>query len=150
VSDESGFEVRELSPEETDLAFEAMRALRRHLEDVDEFVDRVNRLQRPEGYRLVAALPAGGGEAAAVAGFRLMNNLVSGLQLYVDDLSTLPDARRRGLAGRLMTWLGEEAERAGCSSLELDSAVGSERTDAHRLYFNQGLAIAAFHFERAV
>jgi GNAT superfamily N-acetyltransferase len=144
------FDIRELPPEETGLAFEAMRVLRPRLEDVDEFVDRVNRVQRPEGYRLVAALPAGGGEAAAVAGFRPMNTLVSGLQLYVDDLSTLPDARRRGLAGRLMRWLREEAEGVGCASLELDSAVGAERTDAHRLYFNQGLAITAFHFETAL
>jgi GNAT superfamily N-acetyltransferase len=144
------FDIRELPPEDTGRAFEAMRALRRQLADRDEFVERVNHLQRPEGYRLVAALPADGGEAAAVAGFRLMNNLVSGLQLYVDDLSTLPDARRGGLAGRLMTWMREEAERLGCGTLELDSALGSERTDAHRLYFNQGLAIAAFHFERAL
>jgi len=110
----------------------------------------VNRIQRPEGYRLVAALPANGGEAVGVAGFRVTNNLVDGLHLYVDDLSTLPNARRRGLGGRLMTWMREEAERLGCASVQLDSAVGPERTEAHRLYFNHRLAIAAFHFERAL
>ena len=144
------FEIRELAPEETGFAFEAMRALRTRLADAEEFVDRVDRIQRPEGYRLVAALPADGGQAAAVAGFRVMNTLVGGRHLYVDDLSTLPDARRRGLAGRLMTWLSEEADRLDCESVQLDSAVGPARTDAHRLYFNQGLAISAFHFERAL
>lgn len=144
----SAFEIRELEADETGLAFDAMRALRSHIEDADEFVDRVNRIQRPEGYRLVAALPVGGGPAAAVAGFRVMNNLVSGVHLYVDDLSTAPGARRGGLASSLMAWLREEAERLGCTSLQLDSAVGRERTDAHRLYFNQGLAISSFHFVR--
>jgi GNAT superfamily N-acetyltransferase len=141
------FEVRELGPDETGLAFEAMRALRTDLEDGNDLVDRVNRIQRPEGYRMVAALPVGGGAAVAVAGFRVNNSLVDGRRLYVDDLSTLPDARRRGLAGRLMSWMRDEADRLGCVSLHLDSAVGPARTDAHRLYFNHGLAISAFHFE---
>ena len=143
-------EVRELGPEETGLAFEAMRALRSHIEGPEEFADRVNRVQRPEGYRLVAALPAGGGPAIAVAGFRVTHSLVDGRHLYVDDLSTLADARRQGLGRRLMTWMREEAERLDCNSLQLDSAVGPARTDAHRLYFNQGLAISAFHFEGAL
>ena len=144
------YEIRELGPDETGLAFEAMRPLRPHLRDRERFVERVNDHQRPEGYRLVAAVPADGGPAAAVAGFRTAHNLVSGLHLYVDDLSTAPGARRRGLAGKLMTWMLEEAERLGCLSLQLDSAVGPERVDAHRLYFSHGLSITAFHFARVL
>jgi GNAT superfamily N-acetyltransferase len=143
-----GFEIRELPPEETELAFEAMRPLRPHVDTPEKFVERVNERQRPEGYRLVAAVPEDGGPAAAVAGFRAGNNLADGFTLYVDDLSTSPEERRQGLAGRLMTWVAEEAQRLGCDSLQLDSAVGPERTDAHRLYFNQGLAVVAFHFGR--
>jgi GNAT superfamily N-acetyltransferase len=139
-------EVRELPPDETALAFEAMRALRPRMRTRERFVESVNEHQRPEGYRLVAALPRDGGAAAAVAGFRTAHNLADGFHLYVDDLSTLPGARRQGLAGALMSWLRDEAERLGCISLQLDSAVGSARTDAHRLYFNHGLEITAFHF----
>lgn len=145
----SGFEIRELSAEETGLAFEAMRALRGHLASREEFEERVAE-QRAEGFRLLAALPAGGGPAAAVAGFRAGHNLAWGYFLYVDDLSTLPEARGRGLAGRLMSWLQEEAARLGCDSLHLDSGFGPERTEAHRLYFNQGLAVTALHFARAL
>jgi GNAT superfamily N-acetyltransferase len=68
----------------------------------------------------------------------------------VDDLSTLPDARRRGHAAALLDRCAQEAERLGCDELHLDSAVGLERTDAHRLYFNRGLRITAFHFEKRV
>jgi GNAT superfamily N-acetyltransferase len=144
----SDFDIRELSPEETELAFEAMHALRPHVESADEFVERVNGRQRGEGFRLVAALPAAGGSAAAVAGFRTAHSLAWGFYLYVDDLSTVPKTRGRGLAGRLMVWLQDEAARLGCDSFQLDSAFGPQRTDAHRLYFNQRLAIAGLHFSR--
>jgi GNAT superfamily N-acetyltransferase len=74
--------------------------------------------------------------------------LAWGRYLYVDDLSTLPEARRRGHGRRLLDWLTEEARRQGCDQLHLDSGVGPDRIDAHRLYFNTGLAITSFHFAR--
>jgi GNAT superfamily N-acetyltransferase len=138
--------IRELAPEETALAFEAMRALRPHFGDEDAFVMRVNQVQRPEGYRIVAAFDPPEKRASAVAGFRSGHNLAWGSFLYVDDLSTLPDARRRGHGAALMQWLLDEARRLGCDSFHLDSGVGAERTDAHRLYFNQGLVITSHHF----
>jgi len=146
----SDFEIRELSPDETGLAFDAMRALRGHLESREEFVERVNGTQRPEGFRLVAAMPTGGGPAAAAAGFRTGHNLAWGFHLYVDDLSTMPEARGRGLGSRLMAWLQDEAVRLGCDSFQLDSGFGPERTQAHRLYLNQGLAVTSLHFARAL
>ncbi|WP_086055417.1 GNAT family N-acetyltransferase [Protofrankia coriariae] len=66
--------------------------------------------------------------------------------MYVDDLSTLEDARRRGYGRRLLEWLFAEARRLGCDQVQLDSGVGPTRTDAHRLYMNAGMAIAAHHF----
>ena len=127
-----------------------MAALRRHLEDEAEYVRRVEETQRPEGYRLVAAFERGGEEAVAVAGFRVGHNLAWGRFLYVDDLSTLPEARGRGHGGRLLDWLAEEARRQRCDALHLDSGVGPERVDAHRLYFNHGLRIVNHHFARAL
>ena len=123
-----------------------MRPLRPRLAGRDAFVARVDEVQRPEGYRLVAAFEEAD-EAVAVAGFRLLHNLAWGTRaLYVDDLSTHPDARRRGHAGALLGWLRAEARRLGCDELHLDSGVGPERLDAHRLYFNGGMRIASYHF----
>jgi GNAT superfamily N-acetyltransferase len=139
-------EVREIAPGETGLAREAPRALRPTLTDPDAFVARVDGLQRPEGYRIVAAFEAGFEQARAAAGFRIGHNLAWGRFLYVDDLSTLPEARRQGHAGRLLAWIAEEAERQGCDSVELDSGVGPDRRDAHRRYFATGMRIASFHF----
>ena len=142
--------VRELLPPETALAFEAMRARRTRWDDEAEFVRRVDEVQRSEGYRLVGAFEEEGRPAVAVAGFRVMQNLVVGRTLYVDDLSTLPESRGRGHAARLLEWCEDEARRLGCTALELDSAVGPERKDAHRLYFNRRLRITAFHFEKSL
>jgi len=85
---------------------------------------------------------------SAVAGFRLLEMLAYGRVLYVDDLSTLPRARRRGHGRALVEWCAEEAVRAGCAEMHLDSRVGSERVDAHRLYLNAGMRISSHHFVR--
>jgi GNAT superfamily N-acetyltransferase len=139
--------VRELVAGETALAYEAMRALRPHLHDEAEFTRRVDGLQRPQGYRLVAAFEADG-TVGAVAGFRVYDMLLPGRVLYVDDLSTLPSARRRGHGRALLDWCADEAARTGCAALHLDSGVGPDRSDAHRLYFNAGMRISSHHFAR--
>jgi GNAT superfamily N-acetyltransferase len=139
--------VRELAGGETALAFEAMRALRPHLVDAGEFARRVDEVQRPQGYRLIAAVEDDG-TVSAVAGFRVYDMLAHGRVLYVDDLSTLPRARRRGHGRALLDWCAQEAQRAGCAALHLDSGVGADRRDAHRLYFNAGMRISSHHFAR--
>jgi GNAT superfamily N-acetyltransferase len=143
-------ELREIVPPDTALAFPAMQVLRPHYADEAAFVERVDEVQRAEGYRLVGMFEEGQPYALAVAGFRVGHMLMWGRFLYVDDLSTLPEARRRGYGRQLLDWLGDEAERLGCEQFHLDSGVGPHRTDAHRLYFNCGLEITSFHFAREV
>ena len=141
-------DVREIQPGETGLAFLAMQALRTHLADEDDFVRRVDDVQRGEGYRLVGAFDREEPPAAAVAGFREGNNLAWGHFLSVDDLATRPEFRRRGLGTALLVWLAREAAKLGCEELHLDSGVQLDRADAHRLYMNSGLVITSHHFAR--
>ncbi len=143
-------ELREIVPPDTALAFPAMQALRPHYVDEAAFVERVDEVQRAEGYRLLGIFEDESAHALAVAGFRVYHLLMWGRVLSVDDLSTLPEARRRGYGRQLLDWLGAEAERLGCEQFHLDSGVGPHRTDAHRLYFNTGLEITSFHFGREV
>ena len=82
-------ELREIVPPDSALAFPAMRALRTHYEDEGAFVERVDGLQRGEGYRMVGVFEEEP-HALAVAGFRVAHMLAWGRYLYVDDLSTLP------------------------------------------------------------
>ena len=142
--------VRELGPGETELAARTLLELRPALGSAEALVRQVDERQRPEGYRLAGAFADGDGAAAAVAGFRINEFLAWGRHLYVDDLVTRADRRGRGHGAALMRWLAVEACRAGCEQLHLDSGVGPEREDAHRLYFNAGLRISSYHFQRPV
>jgi GNAT superfamily N-acetyltransferase len=141
-------DVRELGPGDTALAVTAMLELRPAWADADTLVHRIDEVQRPQGYRLVASFEDGEDEAAAVAGFRVIENLAWSRTLYVDDLVTRAAHRTRGHADRLFAWLDAEAQRLACDELHLDSGVGPHRQPAHRFYFAHGMRISAFHFAR--
>jgi GNAT superfamily N-acetyltransferase len=142
-------EIREIAAGETHRAARALLELRSHRAPAETLVAAAD-AQRAAGYRLAGSFEEGEDDAAAVAGFRIAENLAWGRHLYVDDLTTCADRRGRGHGGALMRWLALEACRAGCGELHLDSGVGPDREDAHRLYFNSGLRIASYHFQRHV
>ena len=133
-------------PAETDdeiaACFPVMAQLRPHL-SAGEFVARVRR-QMLSGYRLAFVDDAG--RVAAVAGYRLSENLAWGRFLYVDDLVTDAAARSRGHGERLLAWLTAEAERHGCAELHLDSGV--QRHAAHRFYLRERMDITSHHFSK--
>jgi GNAT superfamily N-acetyltransferase len=143
-------EIRELPAGQTCLAHRAMRALRAAHDEERDFEAHVDGVLRPGGYRLIGAFVPEDERAVAAAGFRVADSLAWGHYLYVDDLSTAPDARRRGHGGALLDWLLDEARRLQCGQLHLDSGTGSERFDAHRLYHARGLSIYSHHFARGL
>jgi len=100
------------------------------------------RRQESQSYKILALRQ--NGEIVSVAGFRLCEFLAWGKILYVDDLSTLPNARGKGFAGALMNWLIEYAKNIGCVAVHLDS--GHARHAAHRLYLQKGFKISSHHF----
>lgn len=129
------------SAEEIGRCFPVMRELRTHFNDADKFRDQVLRQQK-QGYQL--AFLEADGEIAAVAGYRLLESLFSGKNLYVDDLVTRAADRSRGFGGELLDWLVQQAREHGCETLELDSGV--QRFDAHRFYFSKRMSISSYHF----
>ena len=141
--------IRELGPGETNLAYDAMLELRPRIGSEADFVRVVDSTQRAQGFRLAGSFDDDE-QAAAVAGFRVIDYLAWGHALYCDDLSTRANYRGRGHAGALMDWMIEEARRLGCREFHLDSGVGPDRTTAHRLYLNKGMRISAHHFSRPV
>ncbi|MBK8831796.1 MAG: GNAT family N-acetyltransferase [Saprospiraceae bacterium] len=102
--------------------------------------------QMKNGYQVVYA----GDEvqAFAVGGFRTIDFLFSGKTLYVDDLVTHSQHRKKGYAGMLMKWMIQYAKENNYDHFSLDS--GHQRKDAHRLYLNHGLDITAHHFGKDV
>lgn len=129
-------------PHEIEATFDVVRQLRPHLR-AEDYVTTVNRLMQ-DGFRL-AALTDEGGVVRAVAGYRFGESLAWGRYLYVDDLVTDESSRSRGSGGLLLRWLKEEATRAGCRELHLDSGV--QRHGAHRFYLRERMDIVAYHFK---
>ena len=142
--------IQELHAGATNLAYKAILELRPDIGPESVFTEHVDSVLRPEGYRLAGFFVKDDPLAVAVAGFRVIHMLAWGHALYCDDLGTRFDHRRKGYAGQLMDWLIDEAKRLHCDQFHLDSGLGPDRTDAHRLYFNKRMRIAAFHFSRPV
>ncbi len=155
------------SPEEILLCWDVMHELRPHLVK-REFVPLVTEMIR-EGYILAyiiedgpggvpvsgtgdapggAAAKPGVSRAAAAVGFRYLRFLLHGEHIYIDDLSTLPDHRKKGYAGALLEYVFGLAADRGLKVVALDS--GPARHAAHRLYLNRGFALASYHFVRSL
>lgn len=137
----SEFEIRPLTTAaELRTIWPVAQQLRPHL-DEDRFVEQA--LRQTQGKFRATGL-YDGGAARAYAGWRVHENLVYGLHMYVDDLVTDQTVRSRGYGKALLDWLKDEARRQGCAKLQLDS--GTHRKDAHAFYLREGLRIEAFHF----
>jgi GNAT superfamily N-acetyltransferase len=128
------------SDDEIRSAFPVMRQLRPHLEEA-AFVATVRAAERL-GLRIV--LHVDDGRVVAVAGFRLLDQLKSGLVLYVDDLVTDEAERSKRYGDALLDWLVVYAKEQHCVAFELDSGV--HRFAAHRFYFRKRMHISAYHF----
>jgi GNAT superfamily N-acetyltransferase len=121
--------------------YSIMLQLRPYLKET-EFVGRV-RSQQKGGFHLAyASDPAG--TLHTVTGFRILENLVQGTFLYVDDLVTDADGRSKGWGQLLFHWLVDYARAHGCNTLELDSGV--QRHGAHRFYLRNRMDIVSYHF----
>jgi GNAT superfamily N-acetyltransferase len=99
-----------------------------------------------QGLRFLAAYD--GDVCVGVAGWRIIVLTFCERKLYVDDLVTTAARRSGGVGHALLGELERRAVAAGCTALDLDSAV--HRFDAHRFYFREGMHIASYHFGRAV
>jgi GNAT superfamily N-acetyltransferase len=117
-----------------------MRELRASLSE-PEIVDRIQE-QRYEGYRL--AFVEAEDAVVAVAGSRVLEHLMYGRFLYVDDLVTRAEFKRSGFAGLLFDWMLADARKERCAAVALDSGV--QRSEAHRFYLRHGMDITAHHF----
>ena len=123
-----------------------------------EAVHRQLRPHLPPDYarRMQEVFASGAEMAVAVAGervigvvvFRVLEKTFSGRELYCDDLVT-DEASRSSGAGRMMiAYLESLARERGCDALALDS--GTQRQQAHKFYFREGLVASAFHFTKKI
>ncbi len=121
--------------------YSLMRQLRPHLASEAEFIERWRR-QTSAGYRLLALWSDR--EPIALAGFRVQDNLVHGIHLYIDDLVTLETERSSGYGQQMMARLAAEGRKLGCGKLVLDTPLTN--TLGHRFYYRSGLLATALRF----
>lgn len=92
------------------------------------------------------AIAVDGEDVLGVAVYRLYRHTFSGTMCYVDDLVTTSQRRSQGVGKLLLDWISHEATQRGAKNLLLDS--GTQRTQAHRFYFREGLVIECFNFRK--
>lgn len=140
-------------PRLTDDLLPVLRELRPHL--TEDLFREIYAEGYGQGLRFSAAYsPANGedegrsegGVCVGAAGWRIVATTVAVRKLYVDDLVTAEAARSQGVGHALLAHLEAIARAAGCTSLNLDS--GTHRTDAHRFYFRERMAVTAFNFDK--
>ena len=121
-----------------------------------EAVHRQLRPQLPADYqrRMREVFAAGGemavglleGRVAGVAVWRMVERTLSFRELYCDDLVTNEALRSSGVGHALMEHMARLARERGCDLFTLDS--GTQRQQAHKFYFREGMTITSFHFSR--
>ncbi|MCW3087234.1 MAG: family N-acetyltransferase [Sediminibacterium sp.] len=129
--------------EEILMCWKALLELRPHL--VEKTFLPILKEMISEGYQL-AFIEGEHGYAISVIGFRYLQFTYNGKHFYIDDLSTLPEARGKGYGGLLLEYVCSLAKEKGYEYVTLDS--GHQRHDAHRLYLNKGFTIASHHFSK--
>jgi GNAT superfamily N-acetyltransferase len=94
------------------------------------------------GARMCVAVD--GADVTGVAVYRVYENTFQGRQLYVDDLVTGEKRRSSGVGRALLGHLEQKARAANLDNLALDS--GTQRQQAHKFYFREGMVVTSFHF----
>jgi GNAT superfamily N-acetyltransferase len=89
-----------------------------------------------------------GEKVVGVAVHRVHENTFDGVQMYVDDLVSDETKRSQGVGRALLDHLQRLARAAGCAKLNLDS--GTQRQQAHKFYFREGLVVTSFHFAKSL
>ena len=117
-----------------------MHVLRPHLQH-ETFIPKILDMQK-RGYHLIYIEE--NRKAAAASGYRYTEHLLWGKVLYIDDLVTHPDHRKKGFSHLLLDYICNEAKHHDCDAVHLDS--GPSRFDAHKLYHRYGFNITSHHF----
>ncbi|HUJ01654.1 MAG TPA: GNAT family N-acetyltransferase [Usitatibacter sp.] len=140
VSDPGG---RVLRPDLLAAAEAVHRQLRPHLR-----ADYAGRMKEVFAGGAEMAVAEEGGTVLGVTVFRILEKTHSGRELYCDDLVTDEAKRSTGVGHALIAYLERVCGERDCDTFALDS--GTQRQQAHRFYFREGMTITSFHFDRKV
>ena len=121
------------------LAESVHRQLRPHLP-----ADYIGRMKEVFAGGAEMAVAVRDGRVFGITVFRMQEKTFNGRDLYCDDLVTDENQRSHGVGRALMQYMEKLAIERGCDTFSLDS--GTQRQQAHKFYFREGMSIPAFHF----
>jgi GNAT superfamily N-acetyltransferase len=88
------------------------------------------------------------GRVLGVTVFRVLEKTHSGRDLYCDDLVTDESQRSTGVGRALIEYMEGICRQRACDTFSLDS--GTQRQQAHKFYFREGMTITSFHFDKRI
>ena len=94
------------------------------------------------------AVAVTGGKVVGLTVFRVIEKTYSGRELYCDDLVTDEANRSTGAGKAMIAYMERLCRERKCDTFALDS--GTQRTQAHKFYFREGLVVGAFHFSKPI
>lgn len=109
-------------------------------------VDYLRRMREVFGSGADMAVCVRDHKVCGITVFRILEKTYSGRELYCDDLITDEALRSTGVGHALVGYMEAVAVDRGCDCLALDS--GTQRQQAHKFYFREGLTVPAFHFSK--
>jgi ribosomal protein S18 acetylase RimI-like enzyme len=134
--------VKEISTDQEILdCWEVIHALRPHLQK-ENLLKMTREMQQSDGFIMLCITDDN--KPVAFAGIRRMQTYYAGKTIYIDDLSTLPEYRKKGYGKKLLEHIIDIARKEKLDAVHLDS--GHTRFEAHRLYLNMGFKIVSHHF----
>lgn len=117
------------------------RQLRPHLP-----ADYIRRMKQVFASGAEMAVAMADGQVVGITVFRVIEKTFSGRELYCDDLVTDERRRSNGVGHALIAYMEKVGRERKCDTLALDS--GTQRQQAHKFYFREGLPITSFHFSK--
>jgi GNAT superfamily N-acetyltransferase len=132
-------QIRELSLQELDIAYDVIKELR-DLE-YDAFEDLIYDMRHQE-YKIFGLFEKG--ELVTYAGVKVQINLYHKKHLYIDDFVTKTSSRSQNYGKEMLIYLEDYAKIFQCERIVLSS--GFAREDAHRFYERNGFERKSFLF----
>ena len=134
-----------VSPSDVELLRSAERV---HRQLRPHIADYVVRMKEVLGAGAEMAVATEGGEVRGLTVFRILEKTHSGRDLYCDDLVTDEQQRSTGVGHALMEHMRAVCAKRGADAFTLDS--GTQREQAHKFYFREGMTITSFHFTQVL
>lgn len=115
--------------------------------DEERYLDLIEEMRSEDDYRLFALRDGsdGDGEIRALAGLEMGTTLYHGKHVWLHDLVVDEPHRGEGYGSRFLGWVGEWADKRGCSRVEL--ASGLWRDEAHEFYEQNGMDRYCYTFK---